>query len=87
MSTFVKSISLIVFIGLFAIQSQARAAGDYDADFRPACASGSHYACWFQPYGTRFCGCWLGGDRPACPVGYFFACGHGPNGGRDCGCY
>jgi hypothetical protein len=87
MSAFVSRVILIALIGLFAIQPQARAAGNYDTDFRPVCAAGSHYACWFQPYGSRFCGCWLGGDRPACPVGYFFACGGEPTGARNCGCY
>jgi hypothetical protein len=59
----------------------------YDTTFNPVCLAGSHYACRTEPFGTRFCGCWLGGDRPACPSGYFFACGQAPNGPPACGCY
>ena len=98
MRAFVNRVVVIALIGLFATQPQAKAANaatlenataapvGYDADFHPVCASGSHYACWFEPYGSRFCGCWLS-DRPACPVGYFFACGRVPNGAPNCGCY
>jgi len=59
----------------------------YPEHYRAACPSGMHFACWYQPYGTRFCGCWYGGDRPACPVGYHYDCRLGPNGYRDCACY
>lgn len=59
----------------------------YPEDYRAACPDGQHFACWYQPYGSRFCGCWLGGDRPACPIGYHYECRPGPNGYRDCACY
>ena len=60
--------------------------GDFDG-FRPACSYGFHYACWYEPYGSRYCGCWQGGDRPACPIGYHFDCRIAPNGYRSCACY
>ena len=56
-------------------------------DYRAACPYGQHYACWYQPYGSRFCGCWQGGDRPACPLDYHYACRLGPEGYPSCGCY
>lgn len=93
-------VMFVAFVGLFAVQPPAWAGGvvvapnetavpaaGYDTDFHPRCATGSHYACRIEPYGTRFCGCWLGGDRPACPIGYFFACGQVPNSPPACGCY
>lgn len=61
--------------------------GFYDDDYRAACPSGQHLSCWYEPYGYRFCGCWLGGDRPACPTDYHYACRYGPNGYKACGCY
>jgi hypothetical protein len=99
MRAFVVRVTLAALIGLFALPLQAIAGGvllapnativpaGYDAGFRPWCAAGGHYACHTEPYGTRFCGCWLGTDRPACPIGYFFACGQVPNGPPACGCY
>lgn len=59
----------------------------YDDGFWPACPEGQHYACWYEPYGHRYCGCWPGGLRPACPSGYHYACHPQPNGYRSCGCY
>ncbi len=61
--------------------------GYYDESYRAACPSGQHFACWYQPYGSRFCGCWPGGDHPACPVEYHYACRYGPNGFMNCACY
>lgn len=99
MRAFAYRVTLIALIGLFALSPRAEAGGvvlapnatavpaGYDTDFHPLCAEGSHYACRFEPFGSRFCGCWLGGDRPACPAGYFFACGAIPGGPRTCGCY
>jgi len=98
MSALVRRVAFIALFGVIALQPRAIAGGvvtppnativaAYDADFHPVCAEGSHYACRFEPFGSRFCGCWLGGDRPACPVGYFFACGRVPNGPPACGCY
>ena len=99
MSALVYRVVLAIVAGFLALPSQAHAGGvilpsnativaaGYDTDFHPWCAAGTHYACRIEPYGTRFCGCWLGGDRPACPIGYFFACGQVPNGPPACGCY
>jgi len=99
MSALVYRVALIALFGVIALAPPAVAGGTltagnatmapaaYDTDFHPVCAEGSFYACRFEPFGSRFCGCWLGGDRPACPVGYFFACGREPNGARACGCY
>jgi hypothetical protein len=59
----------------------------YPSGHLPACSNGTHYTCWYDPYGTRICGCWLGGDRPACPLGYYFSCRLGPSGHERCACY
>jgi len=59
----------------------------FDDGFWQSCPTGSHYACWYETYGGRFCGCWHGGDRPACPAGFHFACRPQPNGYRNCACY
>jgi hypothetical protein len=84
------------FAGFFAMPAQVNAgvpspyvtaAPAYDTAFHPVCLSGSFYACRTEPYGTRFCGCWLGGDHPACPIGYRFACGPAPTGRPACGCF
>ena len=96
MGRLVCRVALVALIGFLAMQSQVNAgvpspyvtaAPAYDTAFHPVCVSGSFYACRIEPYGTRFCGCWLGGDHPACPIGYRFACGHAPNGAAGCGCY
>lgn len=61
--------------------------GYYGDDYRFACAEGLHYACWYEPYGHRYCACWPGGYHPACPSGYHYACRYEPNGYRNCACY
>ena len=99
----VKMIVAAALISLSAAPLQAAAAGaaaqptgaaivlaqgeNFFDDHRVACPYGQHFACWYQPYGSRFCGCWPGGDRPACPVGYHYTCRPGPNGYSDCACY
>jgi len=97
MSAFVRRVTVAAVVGLFA--PQAHAGGvvttspnvtmtpGYDSSFHPVCLTGSHYACRIETFGTRFCGCWLGGDHPACPIGYFYACGLAPDGARTCGCF
>jgi hypothetical protein len=55
--------------------------------FGGPCPSGQFLACWTEPYGRRFCGCWNGGDRPACPSGYYYTCRVAPDGRRTCGCF
>lgn len=97
MSRFVYRVILVALVGFLAMRTHAdagvplpyvTAAPGYDTAFHPVCMSGSFYACHTAPYGTRFCGCWLGGDHPACPIGYRFACGHAPSGAlAACGCY
>jgi hypothetical protein len=98
MKALVRRVLIVGLVGYFAIPWQANADGSapaayvtmapgYGPAFHPVCVSGSFYACWNEPYGTRFCGCWLGGDHPACPSGYFFTCPQAPNGPRACGCY
>lgn len=57
--------------------------GDHGA----ACSPGYHYACWYEPYGHRYCGCWPGGDVPACPIGFRFSCRYDPYGRPVCACY
>ncbi len=59
----------------------------YYADDRFACPERLHYACWYEPYGRRFCACMPGGYHPACPPGYHYACRYEPNGYRNCACY
>jgi hypothetical protein len=61
--------------------------GSYSDDFLPACPNGYFYACWYQPYGHRYCGCWPGGDRPACPEGYHYSCRADASGNRHCACW
>ncbi len=51
--------------------------------FGGPCPSGQFLACWTEPYGRRFCGCWNGGDRPACPSGYYYTCRVAPDGRQD----
>ena len=60
----------------------------YRDHYLPACGSGLQYACYFDPDGTRRCGCWHA-DVPACPSGYRYTCLHNANGGADihCACY
>ena len=98
MSRLVYRVVRVALVGFLVMPSQVDAASSapspyvaaapgYDTAFHPVCLSGSFYACQIEPYGTRFCGCWLGGDHPACPIGYRFACGHAPNGAPACGCY
>jgi hypothetical protein len=53
----------------------------------PACSDGLQYACFFDPYGTRNCGCWRGGLTPACAWGYHYACPLVVNGRPQCACY
>jgi hypothetical protein len=53
----------------------------------PACSDGLHYACFFDPYGTRNCGCWRAGVTPACPAGYHYACPLVVDGRPQCACY
>jgi hypothetical protein len=90
-------------IGLSAGQSHAAASGMADAPkpetfkqlaqgfegglFGGPCPSGQFLACWTEPYGRRFCGCWNGGDRPACPSGYYYTCRVAPDGRRTCACF
>jgi hypothetical protein len=52
-----------------------------------SCPRTTHYACWYDPYGARFCGCWPGGDYPACPSGFHYDCRPGPTGQLNCACY
>ncbi len=99
MNALVFRLALLALVGLFVVQPRANAGGIvlppnnatavpvYETGFHPICGSGAFYACWTQPYGDRFCGCWLGGDRPACPAGYVFGCGRAPNSAQVCGCY
>ena len=62
--------------------------GGYDEfAYTPAYPYGYHYACWYEPYGMRYCGLWRGGDRPVCPYGYYYTCSHTPNGYGNCSCY
>jgi hypothetical protein len=55
--------------------------------FGGPCPSGQFLACWTEPWGRRFCGCWNGGDRPACPSGYYYTCRVAPDGRRTCACF
>lgn len=103
MRALVRIIGTAAAIALHAAQAQAAPGGVlaqpdiptlkqlvqdfYYGDHRPACPYGSHYSCWFEPYGLRYCACWPRGDRPACPSGYYYACRAQPNGYRSCGCY
>jgi hypothetical protein len=99
MCALIRRVSIGAAMGLFALASQANAGGvvapspyvttapGYETTFHPVCLTGTHYACRIEAFGTRFCGCWIGGDRPACPIGYTFACGPAPDGARACGCY
>ena len=98
MSAIMHRAAFVALIGFLALPSQATAGEaspspyviaepGYDSTFHPVCLSGTHYACRIEPFGTRFCGCWIGGDHPACPIGYVFACGPAPNGARNCGCF
>jgi len=52
----------------------------------PACSDGLHYACFFDPYGTRNCGCWRA-SIPTCPAGYHYACPLVVDGRPQCACY
>lgn len=52
-----------------------------------ACPYGVHYYCYYGPYGTRHCGCWLSGDRPACPAGFYYSCPSDSSGNRHCACW
>lgn len=54
--------------------------------YLPSCGYGFHYACYYEPFGYRNCGCWPGGEAPACPLGYRYACRNGPS-GWYCACY
>jgi len=74
-------------IGLCAFPSLPAFAGGGYTERNAFCSRDSFYACWYEPYGRRFCGCWQGGDRPACPSGYRFACLPAPNGEPHCACY
>lgn len=60
----------------------------YHDHYLPACSDGLQYACYYDPYGTRRCGCWHA-EVPACPSGYRYACLHNANGSTDmhCACY
>jgi len=86
MRAFLKITFAATAIGLCAFPWPPAFAGDYGWH-GPVCSADSFYACRYEPYGNRFCGCWQGGDRPACPSGYRFACLPAPNGQPYCACY
>jgi hypothetical protein len=97
MRAFVCRVLIVSLVALFAVPSAdaggwapspyVTVAPGYRTAFHRVCVSDSFYACWTEPYGSRFCGCWPGGDHPACPIGYFFGCAQAPNGPPACGCY
>jgi hypothetical protein len=55
--------------------------------YLPACSNGLLYACFYETYGGRNCGCWPGGDHPACPIGYHYACPPDARGYPHCACW
>ncbi len=55
--------------------------------YLPACSPGLFYACFYEPYGGRNCGCWPGGDHPVCPSGYHYACPPDARGIPHCSCW
>ena len=69
------------------LQGSGPAQAVSDVAVLPACSDGLHYACFFDPYGTRNCGCWRGGVTPTCPWGYHYACPVVVNGRPQCACY
>jgi len=87
------ALAATVALGLFLVLSlqTARAGGTVQTAYDDLASTsvypyGYHYACWYEPYGHRYCGLWYS-DRPACPWGFYYTCRYQPGGYGSCGCY